>query len=281
MMRRFKETVDAGRASWVEFTEARINLLMQVRFFGFSDKGKTRKNNEDSYLCNEEEGLFLVADGLGGHASGGEVSQLAITCIEEFVIRSRSSDDIPWPIKYRKNLSSEQIRLMAATSYTHHRIHEVAEANPSMKGMCTTLVGVIIEGDHLAIVNVGDSRLYRIRGEVIQQVTRDHSWVEEQVREGNLTREEARRHPQRHVLTSVLGGRQREVNMDVSLAGILKNDLYLLCSDGLYSMLEDSKILAVTNSVEDRSLYKLGFSLILEANLVGGLDNITVVLLSF
>jgi len=260
--------------------KARIYLLMQFRSFGFSDKGKTRKNNEDRYLCNEEERLFLVADGLGGHASGEEVSQLAVECIEEFVIRSRSSDDIPWPIKYRKNLSSEQNRLMAATTYAHYRICDVAEANPSMKGMCTTLVGVVIEGDHLAIVNIGDSRLYQIRGGVIEQITRDHSWVEEQVQEGLLTKEEARRHPQRHVLTSVLGGEKR-LRMDVSRAGILKNDLYLLCSDGLYSMLDDSEIVARINAIENESLYKLGLSLVLEANLVGGLDNITVVLISF
>jgi protein phosphatase len=261
--------------------KARINLLMQFRSFGFSDQGKTRKNNEDNYLCNEEERLFLVADGLGGHASGEEVSKLAIMCTEEFVVSSRSSDDIPWPIKYRKDLSSEQNRLMAASAYAHHRIREVAEANPSMKGMSTTLVGVVIEGDHLAVVNIGDSRLYQIRGGVIEQVTRDHSWVEEQVQEGTLTKEEARRHPQRHILTSVLGSEQKEIKMDVSLPGILKDDLYLLCSDGLYNMLDDSEILAIINSIEDGSLYKTGLSLVLKANLAGGLDNITVVLLSF
>jgi protein phosphatase len=254
---------------------------MQFRSFGFSDKGKTRKNNQDSYLCNEEERLFLVADGLGGHASGEEVSQLAITCIEEFVIRSRSSDDIPWPIKYRKDLSSEQNRLMTATTYAHRQIHQVAEANPSMKGMSTTLAGLIIERDHLAVVNVGDSRLYKIRNGVIDQITTDHSWVEEQVQEGILTKEEARRHPQRHILTGVLGGENKGLNMDVSLARIVQNDLYLICSDGLYSMIDDSEIAVIINSIEDRSLYKICLSLILEANLAGGLDNITVVLLSF
>lgn len=278
-MRKLNETVH-GRASWMMSHKARINLLMQFRSFGFSDKGKTRKNNEDSYLCNEEERLFLVADGLGGRASGEEVSKLAIQNIEDFVIRSRS-DDIDWPIKYRKDLSSEQNRLMAATTYAHHRIHEVAEAKPSMKGMSTTLVGLIIEGDHLAVVNIGDSRLYQIRGGVIEQVTRDHSWVGEQVQEGILTKEEARRHPQRHILTSVLGGEDKGLNMDVSLAGIVQNDMYLICSDGLYGMLDDGEIVAIINSIEDRSLYKIGLSLVLEANLAGGLDNITVVLLSF
>lgn len=254
---------------------------MQFRSFGFSDKGKIRKNNEDSYLCNDEERLFLVADGLGGHASGGEVSRLAIECIEEFVISSRSSDDISWPIKYRNDLSSEQNRLMAATTYAHYRIHQMAEANPSMKGMSTTLVGSIIEGDHLAVVNIGDSRIYKIRDGVIEQITTDHSWVEAQVREGILTKEEARRHPQRHILTSVLGGRDKGLTMDVSLAEIAQNDLYLICSDGLHNMLDDSEIVAIINSIEDRSLYKIGISLVLRANLAGGLDNITVVLLSF
>lgn len=252
---------------------------MEFKSFGFSDIGRTHEHNEDSYLRNDEERLFLVADGMGGHVSGDTASQLAVKSIEEFVIRSRS-EDMDWSIEYRTDLTSEQNRLLAATHLANRRIHEMAIENPSMKGMGTTLVGVTIERDHLAIVNVGDSRLYRIRDGDIRQITKDHTLVGEHQRAGRLTKEEVRKHPQRHILTSALGIRARP-RIDVSLAKIRPKDLYLICSDGLNDMLDDNEILTIINSVRDKSLYKIGLSLVLKANLAGGLDNITVILLSF
>ena len=257
-----------------------MNNSCDFKNFGFSDVGKVRTHNVDSYLCNEKEGIFFVADGMGGHTSGETASQLAISCTEEFVIRSRS-EDIRWPIKSREDLTLEQNRLLAAVTFANNRIHETADQNPSMKGMGTTFTGVAIEEDHLVVVNVGDSRLYRIREGEINQITRDHSLVGEQERSGILTREEARKHPQRHILTSVLGGLNKKPKIDVSLAGIIPKDIYLICSDGLHSMIDEKEIAAIIDSIEDRSLYKIGLSLVLKANLAGGLDNITVVLLSF
>ncbi|MBW2609218.1 MAG: serine/threonine-protein phosphatase [Deltaproteobacteria bacterium] len=253
---------------------------MEFEYFGFSDSGSVRDHNEDSYLCNEKERLFLVADGMGGHASGETASKLAVDCIEDFVIRSRA-DDFKWPIEYRKDLSIEQNRLLAAALFGNLKIREIAEQNSLMKGMGTTLIGGIIEGDNLAVVNVGDSRLYRVRDGKIKQITEDQSLVGEQERNGMLTREEARQHPQRHVLTSALGHIKDKSKIDIFLTGIMEKDLYLICTDGLYSMLDDSELLSIINSIEDRSLYKMGLSLTLKANLAGGLDNITVVLLFF
>ena len=200
--------------------------------------------------------------------------------MEEFVIRSRS-EDIEWPIKFNEDLSSEQNRLLAAVTLANRHIHERANQDDSMKGMGTTLSGVTIDDDHLAIVNVGDSRLYRMRNEEIQQITQDHSLVGEQERKGLLTKEEARQHPKRHILTSALGDFKLKPKIDVSRTEIKKKDLYLLCSDGLYNMLEDDDILTIIQSIGDGSLYKIGLSLVLKANLAGGLDNITAVLLSF
>ena len=253
---------------------------MEFKSFGFSDPGRTRDHNEDSYLCNDEERLFLVADGMGGHASGETASQLAVSSVEEFFIRSRS-EDIEWPITYNKGLSSEQNRLLAAVTLANRHILEQAKHDDSMKGMGTTLNGVTIEEDCLAIVNVGDSRLYRVRNEEIQQITHDHSLVGEQERKGLLTKEEARQHPQKHILTSALGILKQKPKIDVSCTEIIEKDLYLICSDGLYNMLEDDEILTIIQSIGDGSLYKIGLSLVLKANLAGGLDNITVVLLSF
>ena len=254
--------------------------MIPFKSFGFSDPGRTRGHNEDSYLCNDEERLFLVADGMGGHASGETASQLAVSSVENFVIRSRL-DDIEWPIKYNQNLTSEQNRLLAAVTLANTHILERAKQDDSMKGMGTTLNGVTIEEDYLAIINVGDSRLYRVRNEEIEQISQDHSFVGEQERKGLLTKEEARQHPKRHILTSALGVSKQQTKIDVSRTEIIENDLYLICTDGLYSMLEDDEILTIVKSVVDKSLYKIGLSLVLKANLAGGLDNITVVLLSF
>ncbi len=253
---------------------------MQFTFFGASDTGRNRKNNEDSYLCNPKEKLFLVADGIGGQASGEIASKEAIKSIEEFVVISRS-EDITWPT-YNNELSFEQNRLLAAVTQAHYKIHEVADQNLSMKGMGTTLVGVIIEGDHLAVVNIGDSRLYRIRDGQIKQITQDHTLVGEQERRGLLTKEEATNHPQKHILTSALGiGSIQDIKIDHFLVEILEKDLYLLCSDGFSDMLSDEEILAKINPLENKSIERIGPHLIQQANLAGGRDNITVILLSF
>lgn len=253
---------------------------MQFKSFGFSDSGKVRHNNEDSYLCNETESLFLVADGMGGHTAGDVASRLAVTSFEEFIIQSRS-EDIAWPVEYQTDWTLEQNRLFAAAMVANRRIHEASDRDHSMDGMGTTLVGATAEEDHLAVINIGDSRLYQLRGDRIKQITKDHTLVGQQQRDGILTKEEAKKHPQRHILTSSLGGIRKTPQTDISLVKIEKNDLYLFCSDGLSNMLDDNEISSIINSVNDRSLYKIGLSLVLKANLAGGTDNITVVLLSF
>ncbi len=253
--------------------------VKKFKFFGFSDVGKVRKHNEDSYLCNEKARLFLVADGMGGHASGETASQMAISRVEEYMTRSRFEENPQGP-DFSETFTPEQNRLLAATRYANQRIYALAGQTPSMKGMGTTIVGVVIEGDHLAVVNVGDTRLYCVRQGELEQITEDHTLVGEQQRMGVLTREEARRHAQRHILTSALGIYQRP-RIDVSRHEIAPSDLYIICSDGLHDMLEDREILRTVTTVKDKSLYKIGISLVLEANLAGGLDNVTVVLLSF
>lgn len=254
---------------------------MQFAFFGTSDIGRHRRYNEDSYLCNPKEKLFLIADGIGGQAAGEIASKLAIRNIEEFVVRSHS-EDITWPIPYRQEFTLEQNSLLAGATLANRKVRELANQNPSMKGMGTTLVGVIIKGNCLAIINIGDSRLYMIRDGEIEQITQDHTVAGEQKKLGLLTKEEASNHPQKHILTSALGIEVMEnLRIDLSLVDILKKDLYLMCSDGLNDMLSDKEILAIINSDENRSLEKISLSLIQQANLAGGRDNITIILLSF
>ena len=254
---------------------------MEFKSFGFSDQGKIRNKNEDSFLCNDNEGLFLVADGMGGRASGEKASKLAVDSVEKFVVDSRTKQDIKWPVEYNKDLSLEQNRLLAATYAGNLRIRNFGARHPSMEGMGTTLVGCLIDSDNLVTVNVGDSRLYRVRDGGITQITKDQSLIGERERKGELTWEEARRHPKKHILTSALGHLNNSSSIDVFNTGIAPEDLYLICSDGLYNMMNDEKIFSIISSIKDKSLYKMGLSLVLEANLSGGMDNITVVLLYF
>jgi len=254
---------------------------MQFAFFGTSDTGRHRKHNEDSYLCNPQEKLFLIADGIGGQAAGETASSLAIRNVEEFVVRSRV-EDITWPIPYRKEFTLEQNNLLAGTTLANRKVRELANQNPLMKGMGTTLVGVVIKGNQLAVLNIGDSRLYRIRAKEIEQITQDHTIAGEQEKMGLLTKEEASHHPQKHILTSALGIEAAEnLRMDLSLVDIEKKDLYLMCSDGLSDMLNDKEILAAINSSKKKSLEKMSLSLMQQANRAGGRDNITIILLSF
>jgi len=253
---------------------------MQFAFFGTSDIGRHRKYNEDSYLCNPKEKLFLIADGIGGQAAGEIASNLAIRNIEEFIVRSRT-EDITWPIPYKNEFTLEQNSLLAGATLANRKVRELANQNPSMKGMGTTLVGVIIKGNQLAILNIGDSRLYRIRAGEIEQITQDHTVAGEQEKLGLLTKEEASNHPQKHILTSALGIEVAEkLRMDLSLVDIQKRDLCIMCSDGLNDMISDKEILAAINSSKT-SLEKMSLSLTQQANLAGGQDNITIILLSF
>jgi len=254
---------------------------MHFAYYGTSDKGRVRTQNEDSYLCNPSQRLFLLADGIGGKAGGEVASKMAITNIEEFVIQSRS-EDITWPIPYRTELSPEQNRLLAAAHAANNKILGYGNQNPSMKGMGTTLLGCIIEGNLLAIINIGDSRLYRIRDNHIQQITRDHTVARVMEGMGLLTKQQAFANPQKHLLTSALGIEPlANIQVDIVPAEIQAKDVFLLCSDGLYDMLSDEELLEAINSATASTLKKKSNTLIERANRAGGKDNLTVISVLF
>lgn len=250
---------------------------MNFKYFGFTDAGKKRQVNEDHYLCNEEERLFLVADGIGGHSSGEVASRLAVEGVNNFITRYRNNKKKKLK-KLRKGLSEEQNHLLGSALYANRLVIEKANGTPAMKGMGTTLVGATIEGDNLAVINAGDSRLYRVQDGLIEQMTEDHTAYQKTGIKG--IPEDGNDGTMRHVLTSAIGIYAKP-KIDPYLIEIQPGDLFLLCTDGLHHMLEDSKILEVIDGIQDKSLYKMGMSLVLEANLAGGMDNITVVLLYF
>jgi protein phosphatase len=235
-----------------------------------------RAHNEDYFSLLEDEQLFLVADGMGGHASGEVASKMATEAIQEFFARSRD-DDATWPYKLDRHLSFVENRLVVGIKLANQRIYEAALKDLRLKGMGTTIVGGQIVGDKFYIAHVGDSRCYRIRGPEIHQMTRDHSLLEDyKDAKPGMSDEEQRKFPHKNVITRALGMRDT-VQVDVLVQDIADGDLFLLCSDGLSGMVEDAKLLSVLTTTSN--LEQAVAELVEAANHAGGTDNITVLAL--
>jgi len=249
---------------------------MRIRYAAKTDVGMKRTHNEDYFSLVEDEQLFLVADGMGGHASGEVASKMATEAIQEFFTRSKD-DDATWPYKLDRQLSYVENRLAVGIKLANQRIFEAALKDLRYKGMGTTIVGGQIVGDKFYIAHVGDSRCYRVRGDGIQQMTRDHSLLEDyKDAKPGMSDEEQRKFPHKNVITRALGMRET-VQVDVVAQDIQDGDVYLLCSDGLSGMIEDPVILKTMKSSQNLELAVA--ELVNAANSAGGTDNITVLAL--
>jgi serine/threonine protein phosphatase PrpC len=248
---------------------------MQVKAFGLSHVGRQRQHNEDSYLVEDDAKLFLVADGMGGHAAGEIASRIAVDSISEFILHSKS-DDGTWPHAYDEHFRRSTNRLMAAVRLANTRVLEAMRKDARLRGMGTTVVACLVDDDLISVAHVGDSRAYLIRDKRLSRITNDHSWVFEQVQAGMLTEAEAEKHPLRNVITRALGG-ALQVSPDASEIEAQPGDVYLLCSDGLTGMVSEDEILRVVTQ-NDGDLKKACHQLIDVANEHGGLDNVTAVL---
>jgi protein phosphatase len=253
---------------------------MNFKVFGLSDKGSVRKSNQDSFLINESEKLFVVADGLGGRASGDVASKLAVENFEAFILKSYE-EKTSWPVNKKISLSTEENRLLAAALFSNQKIRSKGKKDPLKKGMGAALLGIKLDQEHLAVINIGDCRLYRIRDNNITQLTKDHTLVGVEERKGHITRQEAQNHPKKHILSSAIGHLGYHSTIDLFQTDIQEKDLFLLCTDGLYRMIDDNDILTIIKNTREKTLYKMGVTLILKANLAGGTDNITVMLIAF
>ncbi|MGH7821706.1 MAG: Stp1/IreP family PP2C-type Ser/Thr phosphatase [Candidatus Binatia bacterium] len=234
---------------------------MKLEPFALSDVGLVRRDNEDSSALLPERGLFLVADGMGGAAGGKRASQTAVEAIGERLAGAEPA-------------GSEA--LLESVLEANRRIFAMAAADSSLKGMGTTIVALLVEDERTGVVlNVGDSRIYRLRGEVFEQLTRDHSFVADLLRRNDISEDEARSHPYRHMLTRALGVSE-EVTPDVRRVDLADGDLYLLCSDGVYGMMspEDLRRIVAENRHSAESVCR---ELIAAARNGGGRDNATVV----
>lgn len=252
---------------------------MQIHAFGICHNGMVRASNEDKFLSNVEGGIFLVADGMGGLSRGALASATAIETIERFIVQSRG-EDITWPIQPQKQYTTEENRFLSAIYLANWKIFGIIQEGATNRGMGTTLAGFLVDGERLIISNVGDSRVYLIRNGAIKQLTDDHSVVMEEVRKKNMTLEEARSHPQRHVITRALGI-WKSARVDISSLEWEPGDFYVLCTDGLSDMVTDEDILSFIESDKEKPLRELCQEMVDAANDQGGNDNITVVLVRF
>ena len=240
-----------------------VRLLHAAR----TDVGMIRSGNEDNYAVNVppsgDRGLFVVADGMGGHAAGEVASEMAVQTLERELAGLKDLDD---------RSSSE--RVMDALRMANRNIHDRTITEVDKQGMGTTASVLIVSGMRYMIGQVGDSRVYLLRDGALQQLTKDHSYVQEQVDAGFLTPEQARYHPYSNVITRCVGA-SPDVQPDVYQGEVRVGDLFLVASDGLTGMVDDRRLqmLLMSRSVPERKVH----SLIAEANGRGGLDNITAI----
>jgi serine/threonine protein phosphatase PrpC len=225
----------------------------------------------------DELGLYVVADGMGGHAAGEVAADLAVREVEGVVEATRDFGGDTWPNDWDPQLSINANRLIHAIACAHRRVTGAVENDLGLKGMGATIVAMLIDPQKggVTIAHVGDSRAYLERNGKIELLTSDHSWVHEQVVAGLLSEEAARNHPLKNVVTRALGGVQ-EPAVDITERQIDVGELLLLCSDGLNTMLSDDEIQEVLGRGGD--LTRISHQLVAEANRRGGVDNITVIL---
>lgn len=250
---------------------------MILRSFGITDVGLKRSHNEDNFFRSDELGLFLVADGMGGHAAGEVASGAAIRAIVEFSEKHSEDAQVTWPFGFDARLSAGGNAIVTGLKLANKQLCALQQDRQELSGMGTTIAAIKIDDNHVTIAHVGDSRIYRFREGKLELLTSDHSWVNEQLQKNIITAEEARNHRYKNVITRALGNRL-DLEIDVRLEPIRDADIFLLCSDGLSGMVEDEAIETTLNEHSD--LREAANKLVALANEAGGNDNITVVLIA-
>ena len=240
-----------------------------MKAFAKSDIGKVRDMNQDSFYIsnpNDEVQLYIVADGMGGYKGGEIASKLAVETSKNYIISNYNS------IEHDRESILNLIK--NAIEYSNSVVLEKAREIPELENMGTTIDICLINLNKVYIGHVGDSRVYRKRNDFFRRLTTDHSYVQKLVSDGTITKEEAYNHPKKNMLIKALGC-SNVVEPDVTVKGFLKDDILLMCSDGLTNMLKDDEIAKIINENPNEACNKL----IYEANKNGGLDNITAVII--
>lgn len=243
---------------------------MNLTASGKTDVGMVRSNNEDSFFLDEKLGLLVVADGMGGHASGETASSLAVNVIKDYFQGTQKKIR-----DYDRRYSEPTNRLNQAIRLANQAVFEAAQGSLHLKGMGTTIAAVLLTGNQLSIAHIGDSRVYLIRAGNIDQLTDDHSIVNEQVKREFITKEQAAHSEMKNILTKALGIRE-DMQADLDELTVFGNDILFLCSDGLSNMVTDEAVLDIISSEGDPTT--ACDTLVNTANKNGGKDNITVII---
>lgn len=244
---------------------------------GLSDVGRQREHNEDMYMLLPEHSLFLVCDGMGGHRAGDVASKMAVAEVAEF-FKTAQSDDITWPFPFDANKSEDENKLICGVKLANRRIFDKALGSREYHGMGTTVVGILYgeKRNQTYVAHVGDSRCYRVRNGGIEQLTRDHSLINEYLQAMPELPSEQRENLPKNVITRALGMHdtvQVDTKVDVPHAG----DIYVLCSDGLSGMISDQESAEIV-TMHANYLQLAAKQLVDRANEHGGEDNVTAVL---
>ncbi len=246
---------------------------MKLEAFAWTDPGPVRENNEDSFFVEEDGGLFVVADGMGGHAAGEVASRIAVDTVRELLQGSLDPEETRLDRDVGDPADVLRERLRYAMNQASAKIRREAQMHPAYSGMGTTLCVLLIEADAAHIAHVGDSRIYLVRDGLIQRLTRDHTVVQQEIDAGRLTPEMARQVPHRNYLTQSVGY-HGPVEPDTATRPIQPGDLFVLCSDGLTDPLDDPEIARICSTAHPNDLAE---SLVTAALRGGGEDNITVI----
>ncbi len=246
---------------------------MVVRSVGKTHVGMKRTLNEDAFLADDEIGLYIVADGMGGHAAGEVASEEAVSTAYGMVKQARPTlKELFEPLEEPTVRAARRLMESAIQAATY-MVFTLAELDRDKTGMGTTITGFLVLGDHAVTAQVGDSRIYQIRNDEARQITEDHTLIAWQLREGIITQEEARRSPHKNVITRAVGNREY-VQVDTNVVKLEPGDRYLLCSDGLHGYLRNAEIPELVSRGGDEAVD----AFIELANSRGGKDNITAIL---
>lgn len=251
-----------------------MNVKGKIEFIGQSHPGKVRPHNEDAIGTDLEAGLVVLADGMGGYKAGEVASAIAIQTVTQMVaegIKKAHKQDAEV-----SGFSAESLLLRDAIVKANEIINSTSKSQPQCEGMGTTIVACLFYDNRVSVAHVGDSRLYRVRKNRFEQVTLDHSLLQELISRGFYTPEEARKSLNKNLVTRALGI-EPTVQVEVQEDVVLEGDIHLLCSDGLSDMVEDSEI-HLTISTFSANLEVAAKQLIQLANENGGRDNISVIL---
>jgi protein phosphatase len=254
-----------------------INLAQALVYSGLSDPGKVRSHNEDCIESRPDIGLYVLADGMGGYNAGEVASGMATSLIADGIAEF-------WKPELMRKVDREQAMRMAEqlireqVTRANTAIYQTSQNNPECAGMGTTLIVLLFYDNFVAVAHIGDSRTYRIRGEDMAQVTRDHSLLQEQIDSGLLTKEQAKLSTNKNLVTRALGI-DPQVDAEVHIYEAEQGDTYLMCSDGLNDMVEDEEI-RLTMVTLRSNLALTAQQLVQAANDNGGRDNVSVMLIT-